>query len=312
MLRIFIRAPMCVLMLMALFSCTKDEASSSDGAEALSNISESAMAEAGQQSTSTEGASSPSFTLGEGLSTDFQSMDYLDPQDALKQLAACTFSSARSTCSSNVSTISWGGCTIGTATLAGGWSEAWSSGFCSDGNQPTALTNGTSVTRTSSTGQVLTFASGATLTTDTIAHTTYDSTSIPGTGITISNSSGTRTVVINGLHKVLVGPRGLKWFDHTLTSTGLTVNGTRLTGDRVVSGTSVHYHNLAEYKATHTFNTVTWGSSTCCYPTSGSVSSTLTGSRSGTVSLSFTANCGEANFTDTDATVSSVTLSQCN
>ncbi len=312
MLKTSIRAAMVLLMLTTLFSCAKDEANSSDGAEALSNISESAMAEAGQQSTSTEGASSPSFTSGEGLSIDFQSMDYLDPQGALKPLTACTFSGARSTCSSNVSTISWGGCSIGTATLTGGWSEAWSSGFCTDGSQPTALTNGTSVTRTSSTGQVLTFASGATLTTDTVAHSTYDSTSIPGTGITISNSSGTRTVVINGLHKVLVGPRGLKWFDHTLTSTGLTVTGTRLAGNRVVSGTSVHYHNLAEYKATHTFNAVTWGSSTCCYPTSGSVSSTLTGSRSGTVSLSFTATCGEANFTDTDATVLSVTLSQCN
>lgn len=312
MLRIIARAAIGLVILMTLFSCNRDEASSTDGAEALSNISESAMAEAGQQSTSTEGATSPSFHSGEALSADFHSMDYLDPQDALKALAACTFSAARSTCSGNVSTISWGGCTIGTAALTGGWSEAWSAGFCADGNSPTALTSGTSVTRTSSGGQVLTFASGATLTTDTIAHTTYDGTSIPGTGITISNSSGTRTVVINGLHKVLVGPKGRTWFNHTLTSTGLTVTGTRLGGNRVVSGTSVHYHNLAEYKATHVFNTVTWGSSTCCYPTSGSVSSTLVGSRSGTVSLSFTSTCGEANFTDTDASVSSVTLSQCN
>ncbi|MBK7843329.1 MAG: hypothetical protein IPJ71_06475 [Bdellovibrionales bacterium] len=312
MVRTSVRAVTCLLMITALFSCTKDEADSSDGAEAISNISESAMAEAGQQSTASEGASSPSFTSGEGLSTDFQLMDFLDPQDALRPLSACTFSAARSTCSSNVSTISWGGCTIGTVTLTGGWSEAWSAGFCSDGSQPTALTNGTSVTRTSPSGQVLTFASGATLTTDTVAHTTYDGTSIPGTGITISNSGGTRTVVINGLHKVLVGPRGRTWFNHTLTSSGLTVTGTRSGGNRVVSGTSVHYHNLAEYKATHTFTTVTWRASTCCYPTSGSVSSTLEGSRSGTVSLSFTTTCGEANFTDTDASVSSVTLSQCN
>ncbi len=296
---------------LALAACSKKtDAAATDGAESNSNISESAVSEGGQQSTSAEGASSPTL-MSDDLSLDIRSMDFVDPQDKVNPLAACTFSAARSTCTSNVSTVNWNGCTVGLATLSGGWTEAWSAGFCANGVQPTALTNTNSVTRTSS-GQVLILASGARLTTDTAAHTTYDGTSIPATGVTVSMAGGTRTVVVNGLHKVMVGPRGRAWFDHSITSPGLSVTGSRATSNRVISGTSTMFHNLASYKAVHTFNSVTWGSSSCCYPTSGSISTVLTGSRSGSVSLTFSSTCGTATFTDTDSTSSTLALTQCN
>jgi hypothetical protein len=129
--------------------------------------------------------------------------------------------------------------------------------------------------------------------------------------VTISNTGGTRTVVINGIRRTMTGPLGRSWFDHSITSTGLTVTGTRAAGTRTVSGTMTMFHNLASYKATHAFNNVTWGSSSCCYPTSGSVSTSLTGTRTGNVSLDFSSTCGQATFTDTDSSTSTVTLNQC-
>jgi hypothetical protein len=301
-----------VILACVLVSCSKSSMTSSDGTEAASNISESAMSEAGQQASSSEGAAAP-FTI-QDMAADFDSMDYLDPADGSAHAqSACAFSIARSACSSNVDTITWGGCTVGFATLSGGWTETWSGGFCADGTKPGLLTSGNSVTRTSS-SQVLTLPSGATLTTDTNAHNDYDGTSI-GSGVTVSNTAGTRTVTIAGLHKVMVGPHGRTWFDHSFKSGGggLSVVGTRAAGTRVVTGTSTLYHNLAKYTAVHTFNSVTWGSASCCYPTSGSISTSLTGTgRSGSVSLAFSSTCGQATFTDTDSTTSMITLNQCN
>jgi hypothetical protein len=96
-----------------------------------------------------------------------------------------------------------------------------------------------------------------------------------------------------------------------LTSSGLTTTGTRAGGDRVISsGTVTLYHNLAKYTATNSFNSVTWGSSTCCYPTSGSVTTTFTGTKSGTGTMTFTSTCGAATYVDSTGS-SNVTLTQC-
>ncbi len=283
--------------------------------EPAQGISESAVTEAGAQSTASEGASSP--MIAAELSEDFQNMDYLDPQSAeIHPMAACSFASNRSTCTSNVSTIDWLGCTVGAATATGGWTETWSAGFCTNGASPAALTTGTSVNRrTVNGGEILTTSIGAVLTTTTTAHSAYDGTLINGNGITVANTSGTRTMLIDGLHKVLVGPRGRTWFDHSVVANpGLSVTGTRAAGTRTVTGSTTLYHNLALYKAVHTFNTVRWNSATCCYPTSGTVTSTLTGSKTNSLTLDFTAGataCGQATFTEGSGTPTAVTLTQC-
>ena len=294
-------------------ACGKKTDDATDSAESTSNISESVVSEAGSQASSAEGASTPGFLSVNSVNPS----DLVDPQDAgriasgaVSASAVCSFSTARSSCSANADTITWNSCSIGTATLSGGWTETWSGG----GTCPTAPSSaGHAVTRTS-TSQVLTLASGATLTTDTNAHTAYDGTTIPAGGTVVTSGGGsTRTIVINGIHRVFKGPLGRSWFDHSITSTGLTMNGTRALGTRVISGSSTMYHNLAKYKAVHTFNAVTWATPTCCYPTSGSVSTVLTGTgRNGNVNLAFTTTCGQATFTDTDSTTSTITLTQCN
>jgi hypothetical protein len=291
------------------------------------------MAEAGHQATVTEGATAPSLlslnlnsqgsqelqesqeaiqsTAAESAdAANVQTFDFLNPQDSVHAKTACTFSAARGTCSNNLSIINWNSCTVGNARLSGGWTETWSPGFCANGALPTALTNGASVTRTS-TGQVLTMHSGAYFTTSTLAHTAYDGTLIPNTGVHVSMTGGTRTLTIDGIHRVLVGHHNKTLFDHTLTSSGLSVSGSRANGNRVVSGTMTMFHNLALFKMTHTFNNVTWGSASCCYPTSGSITSALTGSRTGTTTMTFSSSCGAATFTDNDTIQTDVALSQC-
>jgi len=291
-------APIIVLIAITI-GCVKKDRSllTSDGAEATANIAESAMAEAGELATALEGAISP---------------DLMSQTEDIHPLAiTCSFATARGNCLNDKNGLSWNGCSMGTAILYGGWTESWSPGFCTDGSQPGALTDGSRLIRTC-TQQLLRLSSGATITTSTGEHTAYDGTSIPGTGIFVTMASGVRTIEIDGIRRQMKGPHGRKWFDHSITSSDLTVSGTRAGGDRIATGTMTMYHNLAHYKAVHTFNNVTWGTASCCYPTSGIISSVLTGSRAGTVTLTFNATCGQADFVDTDSTSSTVTLSQCN
>jgi len=305
------------LTVLIISSCSKKADDSNGEAESSVSVAEAGVSEVGSQTTSTEGGVSVGTSSVKDQDLAFQEMDYLDQpgqQRSLAPLSICLFTTHRSTCTSNVSTIDWDGCTIGTATMSGGWSETWTAGFCADGSRPGVLTNNTNVVRTSSL-QTLTFKSGASIETDTAAHTAWDGTAIPATGVkvaaAVSGSVTTRTVTIYGLHRVIKGTQGQRLADHSITSSGLTVTGTRATADRTVSGSLNLYHNLANYTATQTFTAVKWGSASCCYPTSGTISSNFSGSVTGTTLLTFTTTCGAATFQGSDGVSTSVALSQC-
>jgi hypothetical protein len=118
--------------------------------------------------------------------------------------------------------------------------------------------------------------------------------------------------VINGSH--LTGTvDGVKLWDHTVSTGagGLTVTG--IGSSRLVSGTVNVEHNLAKYTAAVTFNGVGYGEPGCCFPTSGSVSTTFSkGPDVGkTESLSFSEICGDATLTKADGTTESLTLVHC-
>jgi hypothetical protein len=241
-------------------------------------------------------------------------------------LTTCSYS-LRSSCSSagggkGSDTLTWGGCSLGaTATLYGGWVDVWSA--LANCNTNSLATNGDTLTRTTPVGQILRFYTGAKIITTSEAHTAYDGTSITGAGalITLTDSSvNTRTIVINGFHRKFYGPYGGQWFDQSVLSpvasdpNVLTVTGKRSTTNRVVTGHMTIYHNLSSYTAVHAFSSVTWGSSTCCYPTSGHITTTLSGSLTGTRTINFAkgaTTCGLATFTDTDNTSKDITLTMC-
>jgi hypothetical protein len=289
--------------------------STSSGDEIISDSSantvESAVTEAGSQATASESGGTIAFTDAfTGAFTDTPDegalAELVDPASAHLN-TACTLAGSRGTCSGNQDTITFNACGIGTAVITGSITETFTGSGASSCTIP--LATGNSVTRTSS-GTTVLFASGATLVTDTSGGTAWDGTVIPSSGTTISKAGGTRTIVINGTHRKLSGPKGRTWFDHFLTSSGLTTIGTRAGGDRIISGTVTLYHNLAKYTATNNFNSVMWGSSTCCYPTNGSVTTTFTGAKSGSGTMTFTSTCGAATYVDATGS-SNVTLTQC-
>jgi hypothetical protein len=268
-----------------------------------SNVSESAAATVGSIANDTESDPLTSSAIDPAL----------DGTANLAQ-AACTYTNARSTCTGAVSAINWNGCTLTvgngySVSFTGGWTNTYDSSATCSTAQSGSVPTGHSVTRTMN-SFVVRIPGGSTVTNDTSAHQNYLGATLPGTGITTTVSGGTRTIVIDGMHRVLKSATGTPWFDHSLKSSGLTVSGARSSQNRIVNGTTTLYHNLAKFTATSTLNSVTWGSSTCCYPTSGSVSTTFTGSVTGTTTMTYGA-CGSATFVDTTGASSSVSLKLC-
>jgi hypothetical protein len=279
-----------------MLGCQKKEAAYDASNDTESNLSESAVAVMGSIANDTE-----------SIAPGFVSEERESPLaiGTTNSYAACSFLSARSGCSANVSTVNWNSCSIGTAKLSGGWTNEYNSASTCSTAQSSALPSGGSVTRSSASGLLVTYPGGATLTTDTQSHVTYNSFVIPSTGITTMNSGGVRSVTIGGLRRILRGPGGGKWFDHSLTG-NLTVAGARATNNRVVNGSITLYHNLAHITATHTFNSVTWGQSSCAFPTGGYVQTSLSTGES--LRLTYTSTCGTATFTSTTGITTGLTL----
>lgn len=107
------------------------------------------------------------------------------------------------------------------------------------------------------------------------------------------------TLVINGSHltgTVNVDGLTLKIWDHTVSTSaaGITVSGEGTA--RIVSGSVTVQHNLAKFTSETTFDAVGYGDAACCFPTSGSVSTTFSkGADVGkTETLTFSSTCGEA------------------
>jgi hypothetical protein len=286
-------------------ACDKDLDASIDSIiDSPANISESAAATIGSIANDSE---------ADPLTTS--SIDpVLNGSEYLSQ-ATCSYNSARGACSSSaVSTVNWNGCALSvgngySVTFNGGWTNTYDAAGTCTTSQSGPLPTGHSVTRTTS-SFIARIPGGTTVTVDTLAHKNYLGTNIPATGVVTSTSGTTRTITVNGAHRVLRSAKGTPWFDHSLTSTAITVTGTRATQDRTVNGAITLYHNLAKFTATSTFNNVTWGSNTCCYPTSGSVSTTFTGTTTGTTTMTY-GGCGTATFVDTKGATSTQSLKLC-
>lgn len=297
----------CLGTIAISIGCSKSsdtDSSTTTIGDSTSNMSQTAMAEVNSQASASESASAVGFISEENQF-----------DNSVHTLSACNFSTARTSCSSSADTIAWNGCTVDSAaaTMTGGWTETFSG--TSAGSCTVPVVSGETVVRTT-TSSVLSGggAYGGSITTDTSGGTTYDGTVLPSTGTSVVNSSGTRTITIHGTHKVGKTTGGVTIFEHYLnTPTPLTVTGTRAGGNRTIaSGTVKVFHNLAKYQASLSFSGVTWGSSSCCYPTSGSITGTLSGTQTGTTTMTFSTTCGAASYVDESGSSGTVTLSQCN
>jgi len=128
-------------------------------------------------------------------------------------------------------------------------------------------------------------------------------------------SSG-QMLVVSGSHltgTVTIDNKGYRIWDHTVSTGagGITVTGAG--SGRVVTGSVTVQHNLLKYTSTTTFEDVGYGEPGCCFPTTGSVSTTFSnGSNAGkTERLTFSALCGETILTNPDGSVEPLTLEHC-
>ncbi len=90
--------------------------------------------------------------------------------------------------------------------------------------------------------------------------------------------AASRTLVINGSHltgTVTIDGDSITIWNHTVTSGtgGLAVTGAG--ADRTVSGEVIVQHNILKYTSTTTFANVGYSEPLCCFPTTGSVSTTF-------------------------------------
>jgi len=122
------------------------------------------------------------------------------------------------------------------------------------------------------------------------------------------------TLVINGSHltgavTTAAGRTATLW-DHTLTGTFALA---ATSAGRVVNGTVTVEHNIVQRTASAVFNGVTYGDALCCFPTAGSVATTMqNGRRAGmTETLTFSSTCGEATLTTFSGKTVALTLEHC-
>lgn len=128
--------------------------------------------------------------------------------------------------------------------------------------------------------------------------------------------ASSRNLVISGSHltgTIAIGGDTARIWDHTVVTGdgGLTVSNSG--GDLVVSGTVIVEHNLIQVTSTTTFSNVTYSEPLCCFPTSGSVSTTFSkGPDVGkTEGLEFSSVCGETVLHRADGTSVALTLEHC-
>jgi hypothetical protein len=141
-------------------------------------------------------------------------------------------------------------------------------------------------------------------------------------GVEISYLSTGREIEIKGVHvlsqKIFRGNgnagRIQTEADHTVsTEKDKPLSVAVSNGTRVVNGVVSVQNNLDKYTGTAEFKDVTYDAdSGCCLPQSGTLTVTMSGSRSGTETLTFSSSgCGDAKMEDEKGDLRDITLTRC-
>lgn len=305
-----IRVTVSTIAAIGLAAATGCGSSATNSSTTASEIAEGALS--GGVNGTEPGGSSGAFYQVPTQSKLQMLASFLNPISSSIAGSACpTFKAG--TCSSGNVTLTYDDCSFGSsaATWTGSQTITFAAGCPADLKLSTLMSGGLTLTRTFGTGTYEVNGAGekTALDTTTAATSGYDSTvTVPGEGEqAIWNSTG-RTFQILGLH--LTGSIN-ETYDHTISSSALNVTGSSTT--RALSnGTVTVQHNLAKYTAVVTISNLTWGLANCCHPTSGSFSTAITGSVTGTETLTFSdTSCGAASLTTTSGATSAITLGHC-
>ncbi|MGZ3699709.1 MAG: hypothetical protein ACXWP5_16340 [Bdellovibrionota bacterium] len=206
-----------------------------------------------------------------------------------------------------IMTLTYNSCDFGNR------SAVWNGSVILASNAPVSC--GTFPSQAAGAALARTFGPGTTRTIGESVHVALLDTSTPSgyaepvSGGTLTTySTGSRQIDIKGIHvqetKEFRGSHTeteIQW-DHTISTPAtspLTV-AVDSSGTRVVNGTVTVQHNLAKYTGAVTFSNVTYvAAAGCCFPQSGTITTVLSGSRTGTETLQFTgASCGDADLDD--------------
>ncbi len=243
-----------------------------------------------------------------------ESAELTSSSSALLPKAACSSpGSSFGPCSSSVKSRSFGGCSRtgssgDTVTVNGSASLTFSDSGCSmatDGNYFTRTVSNHYVTLTSG-YKILTFTSAGVVDATTISTSdlsTWDGLSKSG-GTKVTKTSGGMNIVIQGIHRWGLRSTGVVGFKHTMytDSSGITVTGSGTSGSPyTVSGTVTVAHNRASVNVSTTYNNVGYVPSSCCYPTSGTMTYQLGSATSRTIT--FTSTCGSITVDSTAVTL---------
>ena len=172
--------------------------------------------------------------------------------------------------------MTYSSCRFGAALAV--WDGSQTLGFSgSCGTISLAALSGQTLTRTFGSGTTETNLLGVvtTLDTTTAATSGWDS-SVTGIGegeqaVFTAATDGSRTLSILGLHLHAISASGSTLFDHTVSSTGLTLSGAGI-GRSISAGTITVQHNLAKFTAkAQITTTLTYGVTNCCHPGAGQI-----------------------------------------
>ncbi len=180
---------------------------------------------------------------------------------------------------------------------------------------PARMAEVTSIVRTVGSHTTRTAADGVVLNIDTTTPSGYDTQITPqvsGGTATIKSASG-RALDIKGIHYVAQksATDPTKLWDHSVSTAAPIAVTFEQDGSRLVSGVVVVEHNLAKFTARAELADVAYDFAKCgCLPISGSITTTLTGSRTGTETLDIT-SCGQAQYTNAQGAKAPLTLTHC-
>lgn len=216
-------------------------------------------------------------------------------------VTTCTALANSDNCNSKTKSASYTDCPLtGGLTFSGTVTLSFSSVIC-------ALSSGNTLTRTLSLSRST--IGGGKVSTSSASHLDYRGNVIGG-GTVTTNSSGIYSLAIPGLRKLRTSGGNNTIYDISVrTTSAFTISDPTSTSLTVSSGSMEVIHNVAQYVATVSANALAYSYSSCCYPTSGTLSVSYSGAASGSGSISFP-SCGKATLTVGSASTS-LTLIGC-
>ncbi len=296
-------APLFLVCFVALMfsNCGKKaaDADSTDDADSSVDVSTSAVTAVGGAMDEESGGGFSMNSRSKATSVAEWMQSLLSP--VIAWAADCSGRAKSQSCTAGVRSVTYS-CSIGAASLSGTVALTYSDAGCA------MSTNGYNVTRTVDTA--ITGRRGGSIKNKSTGVTDFQGNSY-GAGVKMTKTAAGLDMDILGVEKILTKDSKTVFdISKKSTSTLKITGGLDRASRTIASGTLEIYHNVAKFKATHTFSNVKWTSAGCCYPTSGSMTIAYSNtSDAGT--MTFGPGCGAYSLVVGSAAAKTGTMTEC-